>query len=141
MVSVARDYGAAQYSKERNHLFEDNLKLVKSIAQHICVRLPAGYALDDLVQVGMIGLLEASKVYDASLGASFKSYASIRIRGAIMDELRRQSWVPRSVQQKSRRLSKAIQSVEGKLGRAARDREIAAEMNENIDDYFETLEM
>lgn len=141
MGSVARDYGAAQGNQNSNRLFEDNLKLVKSIAQHICVRLPAGYSLDDLVQVGLIGLLEASKVYDSTLGASFKSYASIRIRGAIMDELRRQSWVPRSVQQKSRRLSSAIKSVEGKLGRAASDREIAAEMNETMDDYFETLEM
>lgn len=139
-TSIARDYGAEQYF-DRNRLFEENVKLVKSIAQHICVRLPAGYSLDDLVQVGLIGLLEASKVYDASLGASFKSYASIRVRGAIMDELRRQSWVPRSVQQKSRKLSKAIQSVENKLGRAASDREIAAEMNESLDDYHETLEM
>jgi RNA polymerase sigma factor for flagellar operon FliA len=139
-TNIARDYGAEQYV-DRNKLFEDNVKLVKSIAQHICVRLPAGYALDDLVQVGLIGLLEASKIYDASLGASFKSYASIRVKGAIMDELRRQSWVPRSVQQKSRKLSKAIQTVENKLGRAASDREIAAEMNESLDDYHETLEM
>ena len=58
-MSIARDYGAEQYF-DRNKLFEDNVKLVKSIAQHICVRLPAGYALDDLVQVGLIGLLEAS---------------------------------------------------------------------------------
>lgn len=139
-TSIARDYGAEQYM-DRNKLFEDHVKLVKSIAQHICVRLPAGYSLDDLVQVGLIGLLEASKVYDASLGASFKSYASIRVRGAIMDELRRQSWVPRSVQQKSRKLSKAIQSVENKLGRAATDREIAEEMNETLDGYHDTLEM
>lgn len=140
MVSIARDYAAEQYC-DRERLFEDNLKLVKSIAQHICVRLPAGYALDDLIQVGLIGLLEASKVYDSALGASFKSYASIRVRGAIMDELRRQSWVPRSVQQKSRKLSQAIQKVEGRLGRAASDREIAAQMDESLDDYFETLEM
>lgn len=139
MAHVARDYATEQYN-DRQRLFEENLKLVKSIAQHICVKLPAGYALDDLIQVGLIGLLEASKVYDASLGASFKSYASIRIRGAIMDELRRQSWVPRSVQQKSRKLSEAIRKVEGKLGRAATDREIAAHMNESMEDYFETLE-
>lgn len=140
MGSIARDYAADQYC-DRERLFEDNLKLVKSIAQHICVRLPAGYALDDLIQVGLIGLLEASKVYDSSLGASFKSYASIRVRGAIMDELRRQSWVPRSVQQKSRKLSQAIQKVEGRLGRAASDREIAEQMDESIDEYFTTLEM
>lgn len=136
-VAVA---GAKQYCN-RNQLFEENLNLVKAIARHICVRLPPGQQLDDLVQVGMIGLLEASRVYDAALGASFKSYASIRIRGAIMDELRRQSWVPRSVQQKSRRLSEAIHAVEKREGRAATDREIAAQMNESLEQYGETLQM
>ena len=125
----------------RNQLFEENLNLVKAIARHICVRLPPGQQLDDLVQVGLIGLLEASRVYDAGLGASFKSYASIRIRGAIMDELRRQSWVPRSVQQKSRKLSEAIHAVEKREGRAATDREIAAQMNESLQQYGETLQM
>ncbi|HEY0963317.1 MAG TPA: RNA polymerase sigma factor FliA [Pseudomonadales bacterium] len=137
---VAAVSGAKQYCN-RNQLFEENLNLVKAIARHICVRLPPGQQLDDLVQVGMIGLLEASRVYDASLGASFKSYASIRIRGAIMDELRRQSWVPRSVQQKSRKLSEAIHAVEKREGRAATDREIAAQMNETLEQYGETLQM
>ncbi|MGV3592167.1 MAG: RNA polymerase sigma factor FliA [Gammaproteobacteria bacterium] len=137
---VAVVSGAKQYCN-RNQLFEENLNLVKAIARHICVRLPPGQQLDDLVQVGLIGLLEASRVYDASLGASFKSYASIRIRGAIMDELRRQSWVPRSVQQKSRKLSEAIHAVEKREGRAATDREIAAEMNESLEQYGETLQM
>lgn len=142
MNNAVADYGskARAYAKS-NHLFEENLNLVKAIARHICVRLPPGQQLDDLIQVGMIGLLEASRVYDASLGASFKSYASIRIRGAIMDELRRQSWVPRSVQQKSRKLSEAISAVEKREGRAATDREIAAELNESLQEYCETLQM
>ena len=140
MSNTAIDYGKKQYSNP-NHLFEENLALVKSIAQHICVRLPPGQTIDDLIQVGMIGLLEASRIYDPALGASFKSYASIRIRGAIIDELRRHSWLPRSVQQKCRKLSEAIRAVEGKLGRAATDREIAAEMQESMEEYFETLEM
>ena len=140
MNQAAAVAGAKQYCN-RNQLFEENLNLVKAIARHICVRLPPGQQLDDLVQVGMIGLLEASRVYDSSLGASFKSYASIRIRGAIMDELRRQSWVPRSVQQKSRKLSEAIHAVEKREGRAATDREIAAQMNETLEQYGETLQM
>lgn len=139
MNNLAADYGARHYASQ-NNLFEENLTLVKSIARHICVRLPPGQQLDDLVQVGMIGLLEASRVYDASLGASFKSYASIRIRGAIMDELRRQSWVPRSVQQKSRKLSAAIQAVEKREGRTATDREIASQLNETLAEYSETLQ-
>jgi RNA polymerase sigma factor for flagellar operon FliA len=140
MSNTAIDYGKKQYSNP-GHLFEENLALVKSIAQHICVRLPPGQTIDDLIQVGMIGLLEAARIYDPALGASFKSYASIRIRGAIIDELRRHSWLPRSVQQKCRKLSEAIRSVEGKLGRAATDREIADEMKETLEEYFETLEM
>jgi RNA polymerase sigma factor for flagellar operon FliA len=140
MNNAAADYGHQHYVN-RNLLFEENLNLVKSIARHICVRLPPGQQLDDLVQVGLIGLLEASRVYDASLGASFKSYASIRIRGAIMDELRRQSWVPRSVQQKSRKLSAAIHAVEKREGRAATDRDIAAELNESLAEYGATLQI
>jgi RNA polymerase sigma factor for flagellar operon FliA len=140
-MNQAQAVSSAKQYANRNQLFEENLNLVKAIARHICVRLPPGQQLDDLVQVGLIGLLEASRVYDASLGASFKSYASIRIRGAIMDELRRQSWVPRSVQQKSRKLSEAIHAVEKREGRAATDREIAAQMNESLEQYGETLQM
>ncbi|MES2607085.1 MAG: sigma-70 family RNA polymerase sigma factor, partial [Pseudomonadota bacterium] len=140
MSNAAIDYGKKHYSNA-NHLFEENLALVKSIAQHICVRLPPGQTIDDLIQVGLIGLLEAARIYDPTLGASFKSYASIRIRGAIIDELRRHSWLPRSVQQKCRKLSEAIRAVEGRLGRHATDREIAEEMQETMEEYFETLEM
>ena len=139
-TSVATEYKASQYF-DRDQLFEENIALVKSIAQHICVRLPPGQTLDDLVQVGLIGLMEASRIYDPSLGASFKSYATIRIRGAVMDELRRQSFVPRSVQQKSKALSEAIQKVERRVGRTASDKEVAEEMQTTLDDYYETLEM
>lgn len=116
-------------------LFEQNVKLVKIIAHHISFRLPADKCIDDLIQVGLIGLLEASRTYVPNQGAEFKSYASIRIRGAIIDELRRESWAPRSVQQMSRQLSNAIRSAESRLGRTANDREIAAEMGISIEEY------
>lgn len=138
MVNPAAKYETSE-SFSRDKLFDDNISLVKIIAHHISVRLPPGQSVDDLIQVGLIGLLEASRVYDPALGATFKSYASIRVRGSIMDELRRQSWVPRSVQQKSRVLSKAIHTVENKLGRTAIDREIAEEMGLSIDEYSSTL--
>lgn len=140
MSHAAIEYGKRPYTNP-NVLFEENIALVKSIAQHICVRLPPGQTIDDLIQVGMIGLLEAARIYDPALGASFKSYATIRIRGAIIDELRRHSWLPRSVQQKCRKLSEAIRAVEAREGRAATDREIAEEMEESLEEYFETLEM
>ncbi|PCJ40820.1 MAG: RNA polymerase sigma factor FliA [SAR86 cluster bacterium] len=124
----------------REALFQDNISLVKIIAHHISVRLPPNQSVDDLIQVGMIGLLEASRSYDPTLGAAFKSYASIRIRGSILDELRKQSWMPRSLQKKSRELSQAIHGVENKLGRSASDREIAEEMDMSLDDYEVMLE-
>ena len=139
-TSLATEYKASHYF-DREQLFEENIALVKSIAQHICVRLPPGQTLDDLIQVGLIGLMEASRIYDPALGASFKSYATIRVRGAIMDELRRQSFVPRCVQQKSKALSEAIQKVERRVSRIATDKEIADEMETTLEDYYETLEM
>lgn len=139
MTSVANHYKLDAYVS-RDALFEDNLALVKIIAHHISVRLPPGKCVDDLIQVGMIGLLEAARTYEPNLGAVFKSYASIRIRGAIIDELRRESWMPRSVQKKSRELSDAIQRVENRLGRTATDREIAEEMAISLEEYGSVLE-
>ena len=124
----------------RDALFEGHLPLVKIIAHHVSLRLPPGKSVDDLIQVGMIGLLEASRAYEGNQGAEFKSYASIRIRGAILDELRRDSWMPRSVQQKSRQLSRAIKTVENRTGETATDREIAMELGVSITEYAEMLE-
>lgn len=139
MNSIAKDFSTYRHQEEED-LFEENLSLVKTIAYQIAVRLPHGKSIEDLMQVGMLGLLEAARIYDPTLGASFKSYASIRIRGAIIDELRRQSWVPRSVQKKSKQLSEAIRRVENRLGRSATDREIARELNESMEEYSQTLE-
>lgn len=124
----------------QDQLFEDNVSLVTTIAHHIGSRLPAGKSVDDLIQVGLIGLLEAVRSYEPKPGVDFKAYANIRIRGAIIDELRRETWVPRSVQQKSRQVSQAIQEVEHKLGRTATDKEIARELNLSTEEYGELLE-
>lgn len=140
MTSAAKHYEDERI-QSREALFEENLALVKIIAHHVSIRLPPGKSVDDLIQVGMIGLLEASRIYEGNLGAEFKSYASIRIRGAILDELRRDSWMPRSVQQKSRQLGKAIKEVENRIGRTATDREIADELGLSPMDYAEMLEM
>ena len=136
--------GAAVYEANqainRDQLFEDNLLLVKRIGHHLAMRLPPEQSVDDLLQVGMIGLLEASRSYEPSQGASFQTYAGIRIRGAMLDELRRQAWVPRSVHQKSRQISEAIHTVEARHGRAATDREIAEQLGEPLEDYYENLQ-
>jgi RNA polymerase sigma factor for flagellar operon FliA len=139
MNTMAHHYETLD-SAARNALFENHLPLVKIIAHHVSLRLPPGKSVDDLIQVGMIGLLEASRAYEGNKGAEFKSYASIRIRGAILDELRRDSWMPRSVQQKSRQLSLAIKAVENRTGETATDREIAMELGVSITEYAEMLE-
>lgn len=139
MNTMAQHYETLD-ATARNALFENHLPLVKIIAHHVSLRLPPGKSVDDLIQVGMIGLLEASRAYEGNKGAEFKSYASIRIRGAILDELRRDSWMPRSVQQKSRQLSQAIKTVENRTGETATDREIAMELGVSITEYAEMLE-
>ncbi|MFL0808948.1 MAG: RNA polymerase sigma factor FliA [Agarilytica sp.] len=115
---------------------EDYAYLVKRIAHHMMARMPSSVQVEDLIQAGMIGLLEASQKYDGSKGASFETYAGIRIRGAIVDEMRRGDWAPRSVHRNGRRVSEAISTVEARIGRDAKDAEIAEEMGVEIDEYY-----
>lgn len=114
--------------------------LVKRIAHHLLGRLPQAVQLDDLIQVGMIGLMEAARHYDASKGASFETYAGIRIRGHMLDEVRRNDWVPRSVYRNSRKITEAVQLVEHQLGREAKDVEIAAALGISITEFHEMLQ-
>src|SRR3954471_1771468 len=110
----------AMYDKTEQSLparIEEFAPLVKRIAYHMMMRMPASVQVDDLIQAGMIGLIEASQKYDASKGASFETYAGIRIRGAIVDEMRRGDWAPRSVHRNARRIAKAIAVVEARTGR------------------------
>ncbi len=119
---------------------EDYAPLVKRIAYHMMMRMPASVQVDDLIQAGMIGLIEASQKYDMSRGASFETYAGIRIRGAIVDEMRRGDWVPRSVHRNARRVSRAIAAVEARTGRDATDAEVAQELEVSLEEYFVMLQ-
>lgn len=114
---------------------DDYAPLVKRIAQHMMLRMPASVQLEDLIQAGMIGLLEAAQKFDASQGASFETYAGIRIRGAIIDEMRKGDWVPRSVHRNSRKISEAIAEVEAREGRDASSAEVADVLGVSIDEY------
>ena len=100
-----------------DELVRNHAPLVKRIAHHLLARLPASVQVDDLIQAGMIGLLEASRKYEASKGASFETYAGIRIRGAMMDEIRKGDWVPRSVHRNARRIAEAIKIIEDRVNR------------------------
>ncbi|MDH5424949.1 MAG: RNA polymerase sigma factor FliA [Gammaproteobacteria bacterium] len=124
---------------ERDKLVTEHVVLVKRIAHHIGNRLPSNIQIDDLIQSGMIGLLEAAKNYDPSQGASFETYASIRIRGAILDEVRGTDWTPRSVTRKVREVTQAVHEVENALGRDPTNFEVAEHMGISLDDYHTIL--
>lgn len=136
--------GLAMYDKktllDAQINIEDYAPLVKRIAYHMMMRMPASIQVDDLIQAGMIGLIEAAQKYDASRGASFETYAGIRIRGAIVDEMRRGDWVPRSVHRNARRVARAVAAVEARVGRDATDAEVAAELDVSLAEYFEMLQ-
>ncbi len=123
-----------------DQLLEKYTPLVKKIAWHLSSRLPADIHIDDIIQAGLIGLLDASKHYDPSQGAQFETYATIRIRGAILDEVRRSDWVPKSVHKKARDLTAAIAEIERRTGRDARDIEVAQELGVSMDEYYTILQ-
>jgi RNA polymerase sigma factor for flagellar operon FliA len=118
---------------------EQYLPLVKKIAYHLKGRLPDSVFVEDLIQAGVIGLIEALQKYSADQGASFETYAGIRIRGAMLDEIRKGDWTPRSVHRKSREVSEAIRQVEARLGRESRDSEVAQEMGLSLEEYHHIL--
>ena len=126
--------------KTSNELVVLHEPLVKRIAYHLMSRLPASVQADDLVQAGMIGLIEASRKFDPEQGASFETYAGIRIRGAMLDEIRRTDWTPRSVHRKAREVAEAVRKIENEKGRDARDVEVAKVMGLELNDYHKILQ-
>jgi RNA polymerase sigma factor for flagellar operon FliA len=126
--------------QEGDDLVTKHAALVKRIAYHLMSRLPPSVQADDLIQAGMIGLLEASRNYDASQGASFETYAGIRIRGAMLDEIRRTDWTPRSVHRKARQVAEAVREIENQEGRDAKDVEVAEKLGIDLNDYHRILQ-
>jgi RNA polymerase sigma factor for flagellar operon FliA len=133
-------YSAVAGSGSSDALVVRHAELVKRIAYHLAGRLPPSVEVDDLIQAGMIGLLEAAAHYSADRGASFETYAGIRIRGAMIDALRKQDWAPRSVHRKARAAATVIREIEGREGREARDTEIAEAMGIEIGEYHQILQ-
>ncbi len=123
-----------------NELVKAHTPLVKRIAHHLLGRLPTSVMADDMIQAGMLGLLDAAQRYNTRQGASFETYATLRIRGAMIDELRRNDWAPKSVHRKARSLSAAVQIVENRTGRDARDEEIMKEMGISSAEYHKILQ-
>jgi RNA polymerase sigma factor FliA len=114
--------------------------LVKRIAYHVVSRLPSHIEVDDLIQAGMIGLLNAAQNYTPTKGANFETYAGIRIRGAMLDEARKSNWTPRSTFRHAKEVSQAMRSIENRTGRDARGQEIADVLGVSIEEYHRMVE-
>lgn len=110
--------------------------LIKYIAHRLALRLPPHIAVDDLINAGVIGLMDALNKFDPNKKVQFKTYAEFRIKGSMLDELRSLDWVSRSVRQKAAQLEKAFQSLERKKGRSVEDQEVAQEMGLSLDNYY-----
>lgn len=125
--------------RTKEKLIIEYAPLIKFIAQKIAVRLPSNIEFDDLVSSGVIGLMDAIDKYDPTRDNKFKTYAEFRIRGAILDELRAQDWVPRSVREKAKQLERAHLRLEQKLGRIPTEDEITAELQLSKEEYYDLL--
>ncbi|MES9830298.1 MAG: RNA polymerase sigma factor FliA [Candidatus Thiodiazotropha sp.] len=138
-MSGLATYTAMQQQQNFDDLVDQHAGLVKRIAYHLMNRLPPNVQADDLIQAGMLGLLEASRNYDPTQGASFETYAGIRIRGAMLDEIRRSDWTPRSVHRKARMVAEAMREIENYEGRDARDVEVAEALDMSLEEYHQIL--
>lgn len=136
---IAYSNVAASENYSDSDLITRNVGLVKRIAQHLAARLPSSVDIDDLMQSGMVGLLEAAGNFDPDRGASFETYAGIRIRGAMLDDIRKHDWTPRSVHHKYRRVTEAIHQIEASTGRAAEPTEVADKLEISISEYHKIL--
>jgi RNA polymerase sigma factor for flagellar operon FliA len=130
----------AAQPRDSDALVARHAGLVKRIAWHLAGRLPPSVDVDDLVQAGMIGLLEAAAHYSPGRGASFETYAGIRIRGAMIDALRKLDWAPRSVHRRAREVAGAMRAVEEREGREAQDAEVAAELGLTLEEYHRIVQ-
>ncbi len=135
--------GHAMYAEVENLGAEDQIirhaPLVKRIAYHLLNRLPPTVQIDDLIQAGMVGLLEAASNFNPDMGASFETFAGIRIRGSMIDEIRRSDWTPRSVHRKFRSVSDAIRRIENETGEDAKDTDVAQALGISLSEYHQIL--
>lgn len=122
---IWKTYKRTRDENLRNTLIEHHMPLVRAIAERVLQTLPKSIELDDLSSAGTFGLMDAINGFDLSRGIKFKTYCTTRIRGSILDELRSQDWVPRLVRLKAHRLDRAIRQLEGELGRAPNQAEVA----------------
>ncbi len=125
---------------DKEECLKEYAPLVKRIAHHMMLKLPGSVEVDDLIQAGMMGLLDAASRYDELRGAMFETYAAQRIRGAMLDELRGADWLPRSLRRDMRKIETAISRLQQKLGKAPSETEIAKELGVALPEYQQMLQ-
>jgi len=123
-----------------NALVQKYLPLVSAVVNRLAMTLPEHVDHDDLYSVGLIGLLQALRNYNPACGTSFETYARVRVRGAMLDELRRMDWVPRTIHEKARRIKAVLGELEQKLGKTPTEAQMAKAMNISVDEYQELLD-
>ncbi len=131
-----KDYRSISDPEVRDKIIVEYAPLVRYIAKKIAIRLPPNIELDDLISCGTIGLMDAIEKFDPTRYNKFKTYAEFRVRGAILDELRAQDWVPRSIREKAKMLERAYSKLEASLGRTATDNEMCEELNMTKDEFY-----
>ena len=129
----------AQGTLDKSKQVDQYIPLVRRLAHHLIAKLPASVQIDDLIQAGLIGLMDAITRFEEGQGAQFETYASQRIRGSMLDELRSADWMPRGVRQAQRKIETATLKAEQKLGRFASEKEIAEVLGVSLDEYQEML--
>lgn len=127
-------------TSERDQLILEHLPQIKYIAQRISTKLPSHVELNDLISAGILGLLDAIEKFDPTRGVKFKTYAELRIKGAILDSLRNLDWAPRSLRKKSKDLERVYRELEQRLGRPAADKEVCEEMGITLEEFYELVD-
>ncbi len=134
-----QSWGTTDQGLSRDEMILKYTPLIKYIAHRLAMRLPPHISVDDLVNAGVIGLIDALNKFDPEKKVQFKTYAEFRVKGAMLDELRSLDWVSRSVRQKAAQLEKAFQALEKKKGRAADEEEVAQEMGLSLEGYYSMI--
>jgi len=124
---------------KKEELVEEYAPMIKYIAQRMAAKIPVMVEIGDLIDAGVIGLLDAAEKYDAGKGVQFKTYAEYRIKGAMLDELRRSDWLPRTVRRKSNHLERVYKDLKKRLNRLPEPEDMAKALDVSLDDYFKLL--
>lgn len=129
----------AQGKADKNHLLTEHAALVRRLAHQMKAKLPPSVEVDDLIQAGMLGLLDAIARYEDNHGAQFETYAVQRIRGAMLDELRSSDWLPRGIRKNMRKIEVAMNALQQRLGRPPQESEVAKQLKLSLDEYQDLL--